>query len=123
MAAKQLFLEVEGVEEAAPNFFSLAHMEAEFYTVLSLIKGQERNYAMLEALVYRAVGLARALGLRAGVRIDAAEPDWSLVCIELPKVGQVAWRCPAFTARGEPPSAEANYARLEGFLCDRGAPC
>lgn len=104
---------------AETNYFSLAHMLGEFRAVLSLIEATDSNYALREALVYRAVGLARALGLRAGVRFDKSAtdgPDWPIFCIELPEVGEVSWHCPAYTKPYSGYSVEEKYRRLNAFL-------
>lgn len=58
-------------------------------------EGPERDYAMRNAAVYSAVGLALQLGWSAGFRPDEKQPDWPVAYIMLP-TGQVSWHLPAF---------------------------
>ncbi len=58
-------------------------------------------------LAQLAAALAQRAGLRVGVGVDAEEPDWPVIYIDLPS-GQVSWHVPKseLVARLEPYGGE-----------------
>lgn len=60
----------------------------------------ERQYQARNACLVSAVRQADRLGMRAWTGPDPAEPDWAVVGVSLPGVGQVRWHVPLPLAPG-----------------------
>lgn len=82
----------------------------------------DRNQAAMLA-----AAIARDFGFEVGLRIDPDEPDWPVLTIVLPKIGQVSWHLPREEARmvaGLPTfehewdghSTEEKRLRIETFV-------
>ena len=84
-------------------------------STLSEIERNEKNYAVREGLVYGALAQAKQMGYKAGVRVDPADLEWPIVCIELPGIGEVAWHCPAFDAKYVPYDTAEKYERCRRY--------
>lgn len=68
--------------------------ERDLARILSQITENYTNYDIRYTLVLRALLQAKSLGYPCGFRHDAKEPDWPVVTIELPEIGQVSWHMP-----------------------------
>lgn len=87
---------------------------AELAAVLADIERHDTDYERRYPLVFRALHLALALGYAAGIRIDAAEPEWPVAYIELP-TGQVSWHMPQHPAEWDGHTTEEKYRRTTAF--------
>lgn len=87
-----------------------------FGVLLAQIEQNETNYAAREGLVYTALGYAAQLGYPCGIRVDPAEPEWPVVCIELPGEGEVSWHCPARKVPFAGYATEEKYARCRRYV-------
>lgn len=87
--------------------------------VLLEIEENDQNYEIREKLVYKALYLAKDLGLSAGIRVDPDSPDWPVVTIMLP-TGQISWHNPKSEIEYDGHSTEEKYARIHNFMDNRG---
>lgn len=83
---------------------------------LALIERAEeaKRYDIRNRAVLIAAGLASMCGYPCGVRLDATEPDWPVVYIELPN-GQVSWHLPQHDREWDGHSTEEKYRRCREF--------
>ena len=81
---------------------------------LELIKENDTNYDERYLLVFKAVYLALAHGINAGIRLDNNEPEWPVVYIDLP-TGQVSWHMPQHTSQWDGHDTEEKYRRIDEF--------
>lgn len=75
------------------------------------------NYERRYELVWMAVYFATLAGLKTGVALDQADPDWPVVYIELP-TGQVSWHVPAHETPWDKHTTEEKYARCRAWEPD-----
>jgi len=87
------------------------------------IERNETNYAVREGLVYKAIALAKELGMEAGCRFDPTSPDWPVFCIDLPHFGEVSWHCPAYSKPYVEYDTLTKYDRCHklGYVCGLNA--
>lgn len=83
--------------------------------VLAEIEQHDTDYDARYPLVWQALALALAAGHAAGVRIDAAEPEWPVVYIELP-TGQVSWHMPQHPVPWDEHDTDEKYRRVRAFV-------
>jgi hypothetical protein len=88
--------------------------DEDLVSVLGQIALHDTDYDARYELVFRAVGLALASGLAAGIRDDPAEPGWPVVYIELP-TGQVSWHMPQHPKEFDGHTTEEKYKRVREF--------
>jgi hypothetical protein len=60
------------------------------YLTLRQICMYEGDYDLRDRFIYKALMEANQIGFLCGIRIDPAEPEWTVAFIELP-TGQVSW--------------------------------
>ncbi len=87
--------------------------------ILEDIEAHESQYAEREILVAMAVGIAKVLGYKAGVRFDTSSDEaqkWPVWCIELPGIGEVSWHSPAYEGIYDGYSTEEKYRRCREFI-------
>ena len=87
--------------------------------MLGQIEQHDTDYDARYELVFRAVGLALACGLPAGIRIDEAEKDWPVIYIELP-TSQVAWHMPQHPTEFDGHTTEEKYQRVREYAALTG---
>lgn len=75
---------------------------------------EARQYDKRNVNVWRAMHVAKRLGLSAGVRIDPDGPEWPVVYIELP-AGQVSWHVPQHDRPWDGHSTDEKYRRTSAF--------
>lgn len=75
------------------------------------------EYAERNEYILHALSAAKDLGFKAGLWLDAKEPNWPVVYIELP-TGQVSWHIPFDENRWDGHSTEEKYRRIEKFFSD-----
>lgn len=73
------------------------------------------QYAFRNSLVYRALALAAASGMPCGVGPDPKEPDYLVVYIDLPDVGQVSWHVPAYRYGWDGHTHDDKTARINAY--------
>lgn len=83
--------------------------------LLAAIERFDTDYPIRQALVLTALAQAYACGLKAGVRIDPAEPEWPVAYVELPS-GQVSWHMPQHDRPFDGHSTEEKYRRCAEFI-------
>lgn len=83
--------------------------------VLEQIAEHDTDYDARYRLVFRALVLALAEDLKAGVRIDPAEPGWPVVYIELP-TGQVSWHMPEHQTAWDGHDTDEKYRRVREYV-------
>lgn len=67
--------------------------------------------------VYFAMFIAVAAGYTAGIRFDARDgPDWPVVSIDLPNVGQVAWHVKAVNQAWDGHTDAQKHDRIMAFV-------
>lgn len=76
---------------------------------------EQKIYEIRNRAIFSAVGLACALGMACGVRIDPIEPEWPAIYIELP-TGQVSWHLPVHAVAWDGHTTEEKYARIAKFI-------
>ena len=86
----------------------------ELANTLELIKANDTNYNERYLLVFKAVYLALANGINAGIRSDINEPEWPVVYIDLPS-GQVSWHMPQHTSQWDGHDTNEKYRRIDDF--------
>ena len=86
----------------------------ELANTLELIKANDTNYDERYLLVFKAVYLALAKGIKAGIRSDIDEPEWPVVYIDLP-TGQVSWHMPQHISEWDGHGIEEKYRRIDDF--------
>ena len=91
----------------------LRHCLAE---TLQQIARNDDNYGVRYGLVYGALSMAVELGYRAGVSIDPADPEWPIVYIDLPEVGQCSWHMPAYEAPWDHHTTQEKYERVRQWV-------
>lgn len=69
-------------------------MADKLYELLLLIRENYTNYELRYDLVLRALLQARELGYQCGFRVDPDEPEWPVIAIVLPDIGEVSWHMP-----------------------------
>lgn len=79
------------------------------------IMKNDTNYAKRNPQILQALGIAAQIGYPCGIRIDADEPMWPVVFIELP-VGQVSWHIPEHIERFNGHTTEEKHNRIKKFL-------
>ena len=85
------------------------------------IEKNETNYAVREPLVYQALATAKRLGYKAGIRVDANELAWPIVCIVLPDaIGEVSWHCPAYDVPYTNYDTVEKYRRAQQYVKRHG---
>lgn len=84
-------------------------------SLLEMVSLHDRDYAIRDVFVYRAVALAKSLGLSTGFRMDPDEPAWPVAFIELP-TGQVSWHMSEHVRAWDGHDHEEKQARLERFF-------
>lgn len=84
----------------------------ELITLLREIEKNDTNYDVRYGLVLKAVSLSHELGLKAGFRIDYANPEWPVAFIELP-TGQVSWHMPEHPIPWDGHTTEEKYERCK----------
>lgn len=62
--------------------------------LLTLIEVNYTNYHIRYDLVLQALQVARQLKYACGFRVDLNEPDWPVIVIVLPNIGEVSWHMP-----------------------------
>ena len=62
--------------------------------LLSEIVTHYTDYDVRCVLVLKALLAAKELGYRSGFRHDMSNPEWPVITIELPSIGQVSWHMP-----------------------------
>ena len=86
-------------------------------TLFAKIKEHEKDYDVRERLVYKALSTAKILGYKSGIRFDAADPTWPVVCITLPdKGGEVSWHCPPYDVPFVEYTTDEKYKRCEDYI-------
>jgi hypothetical protein len=73
---------------------------------------ERRYHAVLMAMYWAAAG-----GLRTGIRIDTADPEWPVVYIELP-TGQVSWHMPQHPIEWDGHDTATKYERISAWEPD-----
>jgi hypothetical protein len=86
--------------------------------LLRAIEANDEKYIPRYGLVLQAVAYAHCLGLKAGFRLDPAEPEWPVAFIELPQQGQVSWHIPQHPIAWDGHTTEEKYQRIERFIND-----
>lgn len=74
------------------------------------------RYADRNRMVLQALAIAARGGYDAGVAIDPAQPDWPVVYIVLPDVGQVSWHIPAWAGEWDGHDGPAKSDRIRSFI-------
>lgn len=89
---------------------------AELIAKFALIERAEEaeRYDVRNRAVLAAVGLAAELGYPCGVRLDANEPAWPVVYIELPN-GQVSWHLPQHEREWDGHDTKEKYRRCRDY--------
>jgi hypothetical protein len=77
---------------------------------------ESRDYEQRYVLVIHCMSHAIAAGFEAGIRIDADQPEWPVVYIELP-TGQVSWHMPQHTKEFDGHATGEKYLRIHRY-CD-----
>jgi hypothetical protein len=72
-------------------------------------------YFKRNASVLMALGFAATAGIPCGIRVIPGEPDWPIVYIDLPEVGQVSWHLPAYTGEYDGHDTAEKYDRVRRF--------
>ena len=75
------------------------------------------DYDYRNLLVYEAMTLALRMDLKAGIRIDLAEPDWPVAYIELP-TGQITYHLPRHDTPWDGHTTEEKNRRIRKFIMD-----
>ena len=83
--------------------------------VLNEIVEQDTNHDARYRLVFEAMCVALEIGYKAGIRIDPNEPEWPVVYIELPDLGQVSWHMPQLPQEWDGHSTEEKFDRIRQF--------
>lgn len=86
----------------------------DFITALNLIKKYDNDYEKRYDLVLQALYMSNELGYESGIRIDANEPKWPVVYIELP-TGQISWHMPQHSIEWDKHDTESKYKRIDEF--------
>lgn len=63
-------------------------------SLLLSIEENYENYDVRYDLVLSALLKARELKYKCGFRLDKNEPEWPVIVIELPEIGEVSWHMP-----------------------------
>jgi len=86
----------------------------------SLIERAEEaeRYDVRNRAVLAAVGLASELGYPCGVRIDATQPEWPVMFIQLPN-GQVSWHLPQHPQAWDGHDTAEKYRRCREYAGNR----
>lgn len=83
--------------------------------VLQLIEQHDGDHAVRNPLVFEALYLAQKCGYAAGIRLDADEPRWPVVYLELPS-GQVSWHVPEHVNLWDGHSSAKKYRRIQKWI-------
>ena len=83
--------------------------------LLAAIEANDLKHGPRYRLVIEALATALRAGLSAGIRIDPKEPDWPVVCIELP-TGQVSWHVAEHLHPWDGHSRAEKYLRCREFI-------
>jgi hypothetical protein len=95
---------------------SRAGLQRDLADFLALVEQYDaaKEYDHRYLVVLGALTCALAAGLRAGIRIDPAEPEWPVVYIELP-TGQVSWHMPQHPVPWDGHDTAEKYRRCRAF--------
>ena len=89
----------------------------EFCECLKQIIQCDQNYGLRTVLVYKALYLASALGLKCGFRTDPSEEQYPVVVIELPDgIGEIAWHCQGTDLAYDGHSTQEKFSRINKFV-------
>ena len=87
----------------------------ELAKLLKSINENYENYDVRYILVLQTLIEAKKLNYKAGFRYDSSEPDWPVVVIELPELGQVSWHMPPSKIEYDNSSPKDCQERCEKF--------
>ncbi len=73
---------------------------AAFCALLSKIDQNDGNYLGREQWVMQAFAAAKELNYKPSVRADPTHPEWPIITIDLPKIGEVSWQHPDYEGFG-----------------------
>jgi hypothetical protein len=69
---------------------------ADLTDILSKIEARGRKHdSRYQSLVYHALGLAKHLGIGAGIQVNVADPSCHVVFIEMPDDSELSWQLPS----------------------------
>jgi hypothetical protein len=88
--------------------------------LLAAIEVNDVKYEVRNRLVLQALGEASKLGLPCGIGSDERDPDWPVMFIELPGVGQVSWHIPAHTRKWDGHTTAEKYRRVRDYIAAEG---
>lgn len=71
-----------------------------FKRLLELIEENDENYDVRNSMVISLIRKAKVLGFECGYRLDENEtdhenPEFPVLCVSLPVVGQISWHTPS----------------------------
>lgn len=89
-----------------------------FKDMLRIIEMHDRHkaYDLRNAATFHALHYAILLGYPCGVGFDEKEPDWPVVYIDLPNIGQISWHTPGYPGEWDGHTSEMKYERIWTFL-------
>lgn len=73
---------------------NLIEKQTQLSLLLREIVTHYTNYDIRYILVLKVLVLSKELGYPCGFRHDVSEPEWPIITIELPELGQVSWHMP-----------------------------
>ena len=74
------------------------------------------DYAVRNKLVIQMLALADSLGYQVGIRIDAQEPEWPVVFVELSEAGQISFHLPQHTLPWDGHTNEEKLSRIRRYI-------
>lgn len=83
--------------------------------ILNEIVEQDTNYDARYPFVFEAACVALEIGYKAGIRIDPNEPEWPVVYIDLPQIGQVSWHMPQYPQEWDGHDVAEKFKRIRKF--------
>lgn len=101
------------------DFREQRNKEAMKKKLAKLLKKINLNYQDFDtrySLVLKALLIAKKLGYDAGFRHDKSEPDWPVVTIDLPEIGQVSWHMPPCNLEYDNSTPDDCKRRCEEFF-------
>jgi hypothetical protein len=90
-------------------------MEKQLAKLLKEVNENYENYDRRYIIVLDILIISKKLGYPCGFRHDASEPDWPVVVVDLPMIGQVSWHMPPSNIEYDNSSVDDCKARCSQY--------
>ena len=84
--------------------------------LVSLDEQEPVDYEMRNKAIIQLMALCDSQGYKVGIRIDPKEPEWPVVFIELPQVGQISYHLPQHSKPWDGHTTEEKLNRIRRFI-------